>query len=87
MKKKFSLKGTLEILLIAQRYQFDDVIKRCSDHLKHTINSAILSSDGKIKEVNIETMNSLLIARCKHLGLIFKIIKIIIQMHTSLFKF
>lgn len=27
----------------------------------------VLASDGKIKEVNIETMNSLLIARVKHL--------------------
>jgi len=32
-------RGTLEILLLAQKYGFDDVIKRCSDHLKHTINS------------------------------------------------
>lgn len=54
-------------MLLAQRYQFDDVIKRCSDHLKHTITSAVLASDGKIKEINLETMNSLLIARVKHL--------------------
>ncbi len=60
-------RGTLEILLLAQKYSFDDVIKRCSDHLKHTINSNILANDAKIKEVNVETMNQLLIARCKHL--------------------
>ena len=33
-------RGTIEILLLAQRYSFDDVIKRVSDHLKHTITSA-----------------------------------------------
>jgi hypothetical protein len=60
-------RGTIEILLIAQRYQFDDVVKRCADHLKHTINSSILASDSKIKEINLETMNALLIARIKHL--------------------
>ena len=61
------MKGTIEILLIAQRYQFDDVVKRCADHLKHTINSSVLSSDSKIKEINLETMNALLVARIKHL--------------------
>jgi hypothetical protein len=60
-------RGTIEILLIAQRYQFEDVIKRCADHLKHTINSQILANDNKIKEVNLETMNALLVARIKHL--------------------
>lgn len=60
-------KGNIEILLIAQRYQFDDVVKRCADHLKHTINSTILATDAKIKEVNLETMNALLVARIKHL--------------------
>lgn len=60
-------RGTVDILLLAQKYNFDDVIKRCSDHLKHTINSKILTEDAKIKEVNIETMNALLIARCRHL--------------------
>ena len=60
-------RGTLEILLLAQRYQFDDVVKRCADHLKHTINSNILATDSKIKEVNLETMNALLVARIKHL--------------------
>lgn len=54
-------------MLIAQRYQFDDVIKRCVDHLKHTINSSVLSNELKIKEVNVETLNSVLIARVKHL--------------------
>ena len=53
--------------MIAQRYQFDDVVKRCADHLKHTINSTILATDAKIKEVNLETMNALLVARIKHL--------------------
>ena len=61
------LKGNVEILLLAQRYQFDDVVKRCADHLKHTINSTILATDAKIKEVNLETMNALLVARIKHL--------------------
>lgn len=60
-------RGTLEILLLAQKYGFDDVIKRCSDHLKHTITSNTLINDAKIKEVNVETMNALLTARCKHL--------------------
>ncbi|CAF0734342.1 unnamed protein product [Brachionus calyciflorus] len=60
-------RGTLEILLLAQRYQFEDVIKRCADHLKHTINSSILSNEAKIKEVNIDTLNAVLIARIKHL--------------------
>ena len=60
-------RGTIEILLIAQRYQFEDVIKRCADHLKHTINSQMLANDSKIKEVNLETMNWLLVARIKHL--------------------
>lgn len=60
-------KGTIEILLLAQRYSFDDVIKRCSDHLKHTITSTMLANDAKIKEISLETMNSLLIARVKHL--------------------
>lgn len=67
IKRFFLLKGNIEILLIAQRYQFDDVVKRCADHLKHTINSTILATDAKIKEVNLETMNALLIARIKHL--------------------
>ncbi len=31
------IKGTLEILLIAQRYGFDDVIKRCSGKLFYII--------------------------------------------------
>jgi hypothetical protein len=60
-------RGTIEILLLAQRYQFDDVVKRCADHLKHTINSNILATDVKIKEINLETMNALLVARIKHL--------------------
>ena len=54
-------------MLIAQRYQFDDVVKRCADHLKHTINSSVLANDSKIKEINLETMNALLVARIKHL--------------------
>jgi hypothetical protein len=68
-------RGSIEILLIAQRYQFDDVIKRCAEHLKHTINSAVLASDSKIKEVNVETMNSLLIARIKHLETLMETFK------------
>jgi hypothetical protein len=60
-------RGTIEILLLAQRYQFEEVIKRCADHLKHTINSNALLNDSKIKEINIETLNSLLIYRVKHL--------------------
>jgi hypothetical protein len=60
-------RGTIEILLIAQRYQFDDVVKRCAEHLKHSINSTILANDSKIKEINVDTLNSVLIARVKHL--------------------
>jgi hypothetical protein len=60
-------RGTLEILLIAQHYNFDDVVKRCAEHLKHTINTAVLTTDSKIKMVNVETLNQLLIARVKHL--------------------
>jgi hypothetical protein len=52
---------------MAQRYQFDDVIKRCTDHLKHTLNTNSIMNDVKIKEVNAETMNSILFARVKHL--------------------
>lgn len=68
-------RGSIEILLIAQRYQFEDVIKRCAEHLKHTINSSVLANDSKIKEVNLETMNSLLIARIKHLETLLETFK------------
>lgn len=68
-------RGTIEILLIAQRYQFEDVIKRCADHLKHTINTQMLANDSKIKEVNVETLNSLLIARIKHLETLIETFK------------
>lgn len=68
-------RGTIEILLIAQRYQFEDVIKRCADHLKHTINTQMLASDSKIKEVNLETLNTLLIARIKHLETLIETFK------------
>jgi hypothetical protein len=64
-------RGTVDILLLAQRYGFDEVIKRCSDHLKHSLTSKILSEDPKIKEINVETMNTVLAARCKHLGIWF----------------
>ena len=63
-------RGSVEILLIAQRYQFKDVVKRCADHLKHTINSLVLANDEKIKEINLETMNALLVARVKHLEML-----------------
>lgn len=62
-------RGTVDILLLAQKYGFDDVIKRCSDHLKHSLNSKMLSEDAKIKDINVETMNAVLTARCKHLGI------------------
>ena len=62
-------------MILAQRYQFDDVIKRCTDHLKHTLNTNILMNDTKIKEVNVETMNGILIARLKHLETLMETFK------------
>lgn len=55
------------MLLLGQRYQFEDVIKRCTDHLKHTLNTNMILNDSKVKEINLETMNALLLARMKHL--------------------
>lgn len=60
-------RGTVEILLIGQRYGFEDVVKRCADHLKHTLTSQVLTNDTKVKEINVETMNAVLMARMKHL--------------------
>ncbi|CAF1034088.1 unnamed protein product [Brachionus calyciflorus] len=60
-------RGTLDILLLAQRFQFADVVNRCSDHLMYTLTSTIITNDIKIKEVNSEIMNTVLISRIKHL--------------------
>jgi hypothetical protein len=69
------LKGSIEILLLAQRFQFDDVLKRCADHLKHTLNTNVLMNDIKVKEIKCETMNSILLARVKHLETIMEAFK------------
>ena len=54
-------------MLLAQRFQFADVVNRCSDHLMYTLTSTIITNDIKIREVNSEIMNTVLISRIKHL--------------------
>ncbi|CAF1074855.1 unnamed protein product, partial [Brachionus calyciflorus] len=55
---------------------FADVVNRCSDHLMYTLTSTIITNDIKIKEVNSEIMNTVLISRIKHLeSVIEKLIK------------
>ncbi len=67
--------GSLETLLLAQRYHFDDVMKRCCEHLKHTLNTAMLNSETKLKEINLETMNGVLVSRVKHLEILLETFK------------
>jgi len=64
-------RGTIDSLLLAQKYNFDDVIRRCADHLKHNLNLNILpncgNGDPRLNELSLKTINLLLVARVKHL--------------------
>lgn len=64
-------RGTIDSLIIAQKYNFDDVIRRCADHLKHNLNLNLLPTcgnvDPRLNELSLKTINMLLVARVKHL--------------------
>lgn len=64
-------RGTIDMLLLAQKYKFDDVIRRCADHLKHNLNLSLLpdcgNGDPRLNELSLKNINLLLIARVKHL--------------------
>ncbi|CAF1000355.1 unnamed protein product [Didymodactylos carnosus] len=62
-------RGTIDSLLLAQKYNFEDVIRRCADHLKHNLNLNMLTnpSDQRLNELTTKTINLLLTARIKHL--------------------
>ncbi|CAF1063852.1 unnamed protein product [Rotaria sordida] len=64
-------RGTIDSLLLAQKYNFDDVIRRCADHLKHNLNLNLLpecgNGDPRLNELSLKTINLLLISRVKHL--------------------
>ncbi|CAF3258908.1 unnamed protein product [Rotaria socialis] len=64
-------RGTMDSLLLAQKYNFDDVIRRCADHLKHNLNLNLLpncgNTDPRLNELSTKTINLLLVARVKHL--------------------
>ena len=64
-------RGTIDSLLLAQKYNFEDVIRRCADHLKHNLNLNLLptcgNADPRMNELSLKTINMLLVARVKHL--------------------
>ena len=64
-------RGTVDSLLLAQKYNFDDVIRRCADHLKHNLNLNLLptcgNGDPRLNELSLKTINLLLVSRVKHL--------------------
>lgn len=69
-------RGTIDSLLIAQKYNFEDVIRRCADHLKHNLNLNSLptcgNNDPRMNELSLKTINLLLVARVKHLETILE---------------
>ena len=50
-------RGTIDSLLLAQKYNFDDVIRRCADHLKHNLNLNLLpncgNTDPRLNELSL----------------------------------
>ncbi|KAI3390044.1 hypothetical protein SNEBB_009575 [Seison nebaliae] len=68
-------RGSINNLLIGQNYNFPDVIRRCCEHMKHSINTSTLLTHQRYNELDNGTKNSFLLARSRHLEAVLESIR------------